>query len=47
MLVVGDKEVDVRAVSLRTRKQGDQGSIPREEFVKRIRAAIETRELEV
>ena len=47
MLVVGDKEVEAGAVSVRTRKQGDLGSISREEFVKRIREAIETRQLDV
>jgi threonyl-tRNA synthetase len=47
MLVVGDKEVEAGTVSMRTRKQGDQGSVPREEFVKRIREAIDTRQLDV
>jgi threonyl-tRNA synthetase len=47
MLVVGDKEVEAGTVSLRTRKQGDQGSVPREEFVKHIREAIDTRQLDV
>jgi threonyl-tRNA synthetase len=46
MLVVGDKEVSAGAVSLRTRKLGDQGSVSREEFLKRIGEAIESRQLE-
>ncbi len=46
MLVVGDKEIDAGAVGLRTRKQGDQGSVSKEECIKRIREAIDSRQLE-
>ena len=46
MLVVGDKEVASGGVGLRTRKQGDQGSVSREEFLARIRQAIQSRQLE-
>ena len=46
MLVAGDKEVATRTVSLRTRKQGDQGSLPFEDVLARIRAAIGSREAE-
>jgi len=44
MLVLGDKEIENGTVSVRTRAQGDQGSIPREEFLARIREVIETRQ---
>jgi threonyl-tRNA synthetase len=46
MLVVGDKEAAGGSVSLRTRKQGDQGSLSREDVVRRIRDDIETRRAE-
>ena len=46
MLVLGDREVQNRAVSLRTRKQGDQGSVSREEFLGRIRQAVQSRQAE-
>jgi threonyl-tRNA synthetase len=46
MLVVGDKEAAGGSVSLRTRKQGDQGSLSREDVVQRIRDDIETRRAE-
>jgi threonyl-tRNA synthetase len=43
MLVVGDKEMEGRAVSIRSRKDGDQGSIDLNEFVKRIKEEVESR----
>jgi threonyl-tRNA synthetase len=46
MVILGDKEVQNGTVSVRTRKGGDQGSIPREEFLARIRQAIESRQIE-
>ena len=46
MLILGDKEIAGGTVSLRTRKQGDQGSLSREAFLARIRQAIETRQAE-
>jgi len=33
MLIVGDKEVESKTVSVRDRTQGDQGSVPLEEFI--------------
>jgi threonyl-tRNA synthetase len=46
MLVVGEKEAASDAVSLRTRKGGDQGSLPVEAAVGQIAAAIQSRQLE-
>lgn len=42
MLVVGGKEAGSRQVSVRSRKAGDEGSLPLEDFVERIKQ--ETRE---
>jgi threonyl-tRNA synthetase len=39
MLVVGDREADARAVSLRRRHEGDLGSVPIAEAVERLLAA--------
>ena len=47
MLVAGDKEVAAGTVSLRTRKHGDQGSLPLEEALERIRIAIDSRQSDV
>ncbi|MBI4459483.1 MAG: threonine--tRNA ligase, partial [Acidobacteria bacterium] len=46
MLVVGDKEAAAGTVSLRTRKDGDQGTLPREALLARIRQAIQSRQAE-
>ena len=46
MLVLGEKEASTRAVSLRTRKEGDQGSLSISDAVARITAAIRSRQLE-
>jgi threonyl-tRNA synthetase len=43
ILVVGDKEAETGAVSLRVRSQGDQGGMPLEEFVTRARALVENK----
>jgi len=40
MLIAGDKEKNAGTVSLRTRKEGDLGSMKLEEFVKRIKKEI-------
>jgi threonyl-tRNA synthetase len=37
MLVVGDREAEARAVSLRVRGEGDQGSVPLDALVERLR----------
>lgn len=41
MLVVGDKEVENEAVSVRSRKDGDLGSIPVSEFIAKIKKEID------
>jgi threonyl-tRNA synthetase len=46
MLVVGDKEAARGTVSLRTRKQGDQGTLSQEDLLQRIRNDIQTRQAE-
>lgn len=43
MLVVGDKELENGAVSVRSRSEGDQGSMPLDEFVKMAAAKIGTK----
>jgi threonyl-tRNA synthetase len=43
ILVVGDKEAETGAVSLRVRGLGDQGGMPLEEFVGRARGLVESR----
>jgi threonyl-tRNA synthetase len=43
MLIVGDKEAATGAVSLRVRGQGDQGSMPLEDFVTRAQSLIESK----
>jgi threonyl-tRNA synthetase len=43
MLIVGDKEAETRAVSLRVRGQGDQGSMPLAEFVARARSVVDSK----
>jgi threonyl-tRNA synthetase len=43
MLVVGEKEMNENAVSLRIQGQGDQGSVPLSELVTRMREAIMNR----
>jgi len=43
MLVVGEKEMNENAVSLRIQGQGDQGSVPLTELVTRMREAIVNR----
>ncbi|MBE2181594.1 MAG: threonine--tRNA ligase [Chthoniobacterales bacterium] len=45
MLVVGGKEAESRQVSLRSRKAGDEGSLPLENFVERIKTEISERVL--
>jgi threonyl-tRNA synthetase len=36
MLVIGDKEMECNALSVRSRKEGDLGSMSKEEFIERI-----------
>jgi threonyl-tRNA synthetase len=37
MLVVGAKEAESRSVAVRSRERGDEGAVPLEEFVARIK----------
>ena len=46
MLVVGEKEAASGTVSLRMRKEGDQGSLSMEAVLARITGAIQSRQLE-
>jgi threonyl-tRNA synthetase len=43
MIVVGGKEAESRQVSVRSRKEGDEGSKPIEDFVERIKQEISGR----
>ena len=42
MLVVGDKEIEANAVGVRSRKEGDIGQMPVDEFISKIKNEIET-----
>ena len=44
MLVVGDKEVEAGAVSVRSRRDGDIGSLPVAEFIMNIKQEIDLRQ---
>lgn len=43
MLIIGDKDIENNAVSVRSRKDGDIGSMPIDEFVVKIKEEIETK----
>jgi threonyl-tRNA synthetase len=43
ILIVGDKEAETGAISLRVRGQGDQGSMPLDDFVSRARALVDSK----
>ena len=45
MLILGDLEIRDGTVSLRTRQGGDQGSMARNEFLTRVRLAIQSRQI--
>jgi threonyl-tRNA synthetase len=45
MLVVGGKEAESRQVSVRSRKAGDEGAHPLQDFVERIEKEISERVL--
>jgi threonyl-tRNA synthetase len=45
MLVVGGKEAESRQVSVRSRKSGDEGVLPLENFVERLKQEISERVL--
>ena len=43
MLVVGDKEIEAKAVAVRSRKEGDLGQVNKEEFLERMQEEIENK----
>ncbi len=43
ILIVGDKEAETGSISLRIRSQGDQGSMPLEDFVSKAQALVESK----
>ena len=43
MIVIGDKDIEAGAVSVRSRKQGDMGSMPADDFVAMIVKEVETK----
>ena len=43
MLVIGDKDIENDAVSVRSRSEGDQGSMGVTEFIEKIKDEIETK----
>ncbi|WP_114206523.1 threonine--tRNA ligase [Acidisarcina polymorpha] len=47
VLVMGDKEAESNAVSVRARGKGDQGSVGFEEFLTRIQGLLESRSMEL
>jgi len=47
VLVMGDKEAEAGAVSVRARGKGDSGAVPFQEFLARIQGLVETKSLEL
>jgi len=47
VLVVGDKEAEANAVSVRTRGRGDQGSVPLDAFVSKIQELVASKSMEL
>ena len=41
MLIVGDKEIELKSVGVRSRKDGDIGAMKTEEFINKIKAEVE------
>jgi threonyl-tRNA synthetase len=44
-LVLGAKEVEAQAVSVRSRARGDEGSLPLAQFVEKLKTEVSTRAL--
>ncbi|MDO5557455.1 MAG: threonine--tRNA ligase [Clostridia bacterium] len=42
MLIIGDKEVEANAVGVRSRKDGDIGQMPAQDFIQKIKEEIES-----
>ncbi len=47
VLIMGDKEADANAVSVRTRGKGDQGSVPIDEFIAKSLKLVEEKSTEL
>ncbi|MBV9670310.1 MAG: threonine--tRNA ligase, partial [Acidobacteriales bacterium] len=47
ILVMGDKEAESNAVSVRTRGKGDEGSVPLAQFVERVRALNKSKSIDL
>lgn len=45
MIVIGDKDIEQGAVSVRSRKEGDLGSMPVDSFIAKIKEEIDTKKL--
>ena len=43
MLIVGDKDIENKTVSVRARKQGDLGAVALDEFIKKAVEEIENK----
>ena len=43
LLVVGDREQEADEIALREHKRGDAGSVPVQEFIRRLRSEVESR----
>ena len=44
MIVIGDKDIENGAISVRSRKKGDMGSMDIDEFIKMIKEEIDTKQ---
>ncbi len=47
ILVMGDKEAEAKSVSVRTRAKGDQGSVPLEQFLSKVKELVGTHSMEL
>ncbi len=45
MILVGDKDIEANTISVRSRKNGDEGATSIDEFVKRITEEVESKAL--
>ena len=43
ILIMGDKEAEANAVSVRARAKGDEGSVPLADFITRAKGLVESR----
>jgi threonyl-tRNA synthetase len=47
ILIVGDKETETGAISLRVRGLGDKGGMPLEDFVGRARSIVDSKSIDL